>query len=429
MMDELLRGVSYREPEDQRLLTAIRQDHEDKGRLMDLLLDSQPFAREQITGAMLVKVQVLRFKAQQLAERRHQAVIRMQQVADSRIIAALVVLSLLSMAGLALLIRRVNQGVDVLLTGMKRAASGDLDYAIPVSHNNEFGALALSFNDMSQQLRQAEIGRSRAAEALKDLNAALEQKVQERTAKLKRAYQALEQSQAQMLQMEKLSALGTLIGGVAHEVNNPLMGIRGYLEYAIGKQEPGRPREMLQRAVGEVERIARIVKNMLVFSRLQPANEDQRCDPARVIPETLALVEGDLRQAGIALDVCLPPRIAHLRCDSDALRQVLLNLLLNARDALKDAPAPHRIVLSLEQTGSSHAVLHIADNGQGVPEAIKARIFDPFFTTKKSGNGTGLGLAVSHQLISNAGGRLTLAEAEDGGAVFSIELKILSEDT
>ncbi|WP_374683128.1 ATP-binding protein [Accumulibacter sp.] len=427
-LSSVLAGAHFSEPEGEQLLETLRQDHEDNVRLLHLLFEAHPSAREQVIGALLVNLQGLGFKAQQLADLQRAAMARVRGAANTRIIAVLVTVSLLSVLFLSLLSRRLNRGFEVLLEGLRRAAGGDLEQAIRVADDNEFGTLSRSFNAMAEQLKKVESERAMATEELKLLNAVLEGKVVERTAKLEAAHQALEQSQAQMLQMEKLSALGTLVGGVAHEVNNPLMGILGYLEYAIGKLEEGRPRSMLERAVGEVERIARIVKNMLVFSRMPLSVADQNCDPARVLADTLVLLEGERRQADVLVDLRLPAPVPRLRCSHDALQQVLLNLLFNACHACKESPGPHSVRVTLEQFDNARAVLRVADNGPGVPDAIKARIFDPFFTTREAGSGTGLGLAVSRQLIDNAGGKLTLADMPGGGAVFSIELDVLPEE-
>ncbi|WP_313951658.1 ATP-binding protein [Accumulibacter sp.] len=429
ILGNLLAEARFSEPASASLLDAIRQDVADQGRLMSLLLDGQAIADEDATGAPSAHgVHVLRIKVQELADLQRQSIDRIQRAAVIQIVSVLVALSVLSMLMLALLSRRLNQGFKLLLSGLERAAIGDLQLALPITSANEFGRLSRTFNDMAERLHQAQAERALAVDELKALNSALERKVAKRTSKLALAYQELEQSQAQMLQMEKLSALGTLVGGVAHEVNNPLMGILGYLEYAIGKLEPGRPRTMLERAVGEVERIARIVKNMLVFSRMPLSVADQNCDPARVIADTLVLIEGESRQAEVVLDVRLPAPVPRLRCGHDALQQVLLNLLFNACHAFKESPVPHCVSVTLEQLDNARAALRVADNGPGVPEAIKARIFDPFFTTKATGSGTGLGLAVSRQLIDNAGGKLTLADMADGGAVFSIELDVFPEE-
>ncbi len=313
--------------------------------------------------------------------------------------------------------RHVLRPLRAMVAHIEAYGSGQRTERVPKLGVVELDALATTFNRTADQLDASMVSRDD-----------LEQEVVERVRaeeETRLANQELKRSQAQVIQMEKLSALGTLVGGVAHEVNNPLMGIHGYLAYAIGALEPGRPREMLERAVGEVERVARIVKNMLVYARMQPAAADQHCDPARVIADTLALIEGEMRQADVVFDVRLPPLAPRLRCTADALQQVLLNLLLNACHACKESPAPHRVTVTLvELPERSRAVLSIADNGPGVPDAIKARIFDPFFTTRSTGSGTGLGLAVSRQLIDNAGGQLTQADALGGGAVFLIELGV-----
>ncbi|KOR30842.1 hypothetical protein TI04_03890 [Achromatium sp. WMS2] len=252
-----------------------------------------------------------------------------------------------------------------------------------------------------------------------------ESKLAAEAAALTRINAELKQSQVQILQMEKLSALGTLVGGVAHEVNNPLMGIHGYLDYAISKIEPGKPLEMLKRALTEVERVTRIVKNMLAFSRFQTADSTQTCNALDIIKNTVALLSGELRKADIKITMQIPEHPVQLHCSADTLQQSLLNLLINARDAFENSPGSHEITVKLENINDKLARIQIIDNGPGVPEAIKHKIFDPFFTTKVTGKGTGLGLSVSRQLLNNAGGSLSLMDAAGGGSIFSIELKLV----
>lgn len=262
-----------------------------------------------------------------------------------------------------------------------------------------------------------------AQEALRQINEDLKNRIAEKVqaeAQARIAYQHLQETHEQLIQMEKLSALGTLVGGVAHEINNPLMGIKGYIEYASDKLDEGRPREVLRRASAEVDRIGRIVKNMLVFSRSNASSSFDDVDLTQAVRKTVALVDADLRHQNIDLRVCVPETPVMARGNMDNFQQAVLNLILNARDALRQHPLPHKIEISVRNDGNGQCIIAVADNGPGIPEAIKSRIFDPFFTTKPAGQGTGLGLAVTRQLIEASGGSIAVGTSPGGGASFVI---------
>lgn len=262
-----------------------------------------------------------------------------------------------------------------------------------------------------------------AEEALRQSNNDLEKRIAEKEqaeAETRIAYQHLQETHEQMIQMEKLSALGTLVGGVAHEINNPLMGIKGYIEYTRDKLDEGRPKEILYRASAEVDRIGRIVKNMLVFSRSKSTLSTSDVDLVHAVRETVALVDEDLRHQDIALCIAEPGTPVMATGNMDNIQQAVLNLILNARDALKQHPLPHKIDISITHGAAGKCMITVADNGPGIPESIRTKVFDPFFTTKPAGQGTGLGLAVTRQLVEASGGSIEVGAAASGGASFVI---------
>ncbi|CAG1022264.1 two-component system, LuxR family, sensor histidine kinase DctS [Methylococcales bacterium] len=244
--------------------------------------------------------------------------------------------------------------------------------------------------------------------------------------KLQDAYAALQQSQAMLIRQEKLAAMGTLVGGVAHEVNNPLMGIGGYINFAYESMDDGKPREMLGKALKEVERIARIVRGMLVFGR-QTDPSKQEADVIAVLDSLASLIAAEYKECGVTLSMDTASRPPPAAINDDSLQQVLLNLLLNARDSLAGIPPPREVTIS---TGLSDSMLEIAvcDNGPGVADAIISRIFDPFFSTKDPGSGTGLGLAVSRQMAEEVNGSLEYRPGP-AGACFILRLPTLNSKT
>lgn len=237
--------------------------------------------------------------------------------------------------------------------------------------------------------------------------------------KLQDAYLALQQSQAMLVRQEKLAAMGTLVGGVAHEVNNPLMGIGGYITYAYENIDEGRPRDMLGKALKEVERIARIVRSMLVFGR-QSDPSQQAADVQMILQNISSLIEAEYKSAEITLSTDIPKQLPPAHINIDSLQQILLNLLLNARDSVKDIDTPREV--SIKATMVRQMIeIAVYDNGPGVPQEILSRIFDPFFTTKPPGSGTGLGLAVSQQMIEEVHGTLEY-RPQTTGACFVLRL-------
>lgn len=219
------------------------------------------------------------------------------------------------------------------------------------------------------------------------------------------AYVQLQENQEHMLQMEKLSALGTLVGGVAHEINNPLMGVMNFVEFAIGHSSDAKNQQVLNQAMQQLQRIRKIVSNMLIFMRSRSTTTGN-CNIQEVLNQTLLLLEGELRKGNITIINDLPQDLANIACTAESLQQILINLLINARDALSETENPH-IRLSTNQS-LDIIELCIADNGPGISEEIQSKMFDPFFTTKPPGKGTGLGLSVTRRLVQDSGGLISV---------------------
>jgi two-component system, NtrC family, sensor kinase len=229
--------------------------------------------------------------------------------------------------------------------------------------------------------------------------------------------------ESQLIQSEKLAAVGTLVSGVAHELNNPLTSIAGLSEFLLEQHQGSEPeREHLRVINDQAERASRIVRNLLTFARKGPA-EGAPVDLADVVQRTVLLMGYEMRQAGVTVETALAPGVPAVHGNRDQLQQVVLNLLINARQALAllEDGAPRRIVISLDHE-AERVVLRVKDSGPGMPAEIAAQIFDPFFTTKAPGEGTGLGLFLSYGIAESHGGTLT-AESEPGqGASFALAL-------
>ena len=217
------------------------------------------------------------------------------------------------------------------------------------------------------------------------------------------AYTKLQENQEHMLQMEKLSALGTLVGGVAHEINNPLMGVMNFVEFAAGRSTDEKSKEILDQALQQIHRIKKIVSNMLLFVHTRPTPSGN-CQIMEVIRQTLLLLEGELSKDSIAVEIDAADDLPAIHCSADSLQQILVNLIINARDALADSQQPQIKINVRLMEGMLE--LSVTDNGPGIPHDVQTKIFDPFFTTKPPGKGTGLGLSVIRRLVQDVGGNI-----------------------
>ncbi|WP_120502568.1 ATP-binding protein [Roseovarius sp. EL26] len=234
----------------------------------------------------------------------------------------------------------------------------------------------------------------------------------------------LAQQQDQLYQNDKMSAMGELLAGVAHELNNPLSVVVGH---SLMLREDCTEPEIL-RQVDKIstaaERCSRIVKTFLTMARQQPVK--MQCVDINEIVQTAMDVArfGDAGE-GLSMTCDLALELPEICADPDQITQVIINLILNAEQAIHESGKGARITLEtrLSQDGAAIEIL-VEDDGPGIAKNIRSRIFEPFFTTKDVGEGTGIGLALCHRIIGSHGGQITLTDQQDGGSLFNIQLPV-----
>lgn len=223
-------------------------------------------------------------------------------------------------------------------------------------------------------------------------------------------------------QADKLSAMGSLLAGVAHELNNPLAILVAQSELLIATSGSEDQRRRAERIHAAAERAGRIVKGFLAMARQRPEQREplQLNDLVRT---ATGMLGSSLTKQEIALSLDLAPDLPAVVADQDSLGQVIANLIVNAQHALADRPAPRRIGIATRREGPD-LVLSVADSGPGVPTELAERIFEPYSTTRPQGFGTGIGLSVSKTAVEAHGGRLAYRPAPGGGALFTVTLPL-----
>ncbi len=275
--------------------------------------------------------------------------------------------------GAFVLTRLVVQPLRAVERATTRVRAGDWEQRIVAEGPREVAALADAFNQMTASLAE---------------------------------------QREQLIRTEKLASVGQLAAGVAHEIGNPLAAVLGYVD--LLKSDTGTlpewdRRDILARLKTETQRIHRIIQDLLAYSR--PAREEARpTDPLGVLRGTLGLLAPQARFRGVNVELVPAEGGAEALISPERLTQVLVNLLLNAADAMGGKGTIRAACARLD----GRVVLTIADEGPGVPAELRRKIFDPFFTTKEPGQGTGLGLSISRSIVESYGGTLELASSERG---------------
>ena len=229
------------------------------------------------------------------------------------------------------------------------------------------------------------------------------------------------QLEEQLQQREKLSSIGLLAAGVAHEVNTPLTGVSSYTQMLLGMLPESDPKHaLLQKVRRQADRATDIVNNLLNFSRTGSAAEFNRVDIHRVLDDTLQLLEPQLRRSQIEIIRDYGEGLPEVHGNSVKLQQVFTNLILNARDSISNGNG--RITLTTRNDEDDSVLVEVADSGVGIAPENVAKIYDPFFTTKGVGGGTGLGLAVTYGIVQEHSGHISVASTPGVGSTFRITL-------
>ena len=333
---------------------------------------------------------------------------------------------LLVMLGILLsvtLVKMIASPINALVEATERIACGDLSQRVHVATDQELERLALAFNTMCDSVQKTQ-------GELELHNQNLEQMVRERT-------QKLEEAQRQVLQSEKMAAVGQLAAGVAHELNNPLGGILGYAQFALEKVQKGNLSETeigaFSRYLSDIELQARrckmIVKNLLKFSRSSNKEEFGLVDINASLEEVFLFTSHQLGMKDIHLNRQLQPDLPHVVGNANSLQQVFTNIIINSMQSMSEG-GELVVRTSLEQPvgefGGAVAIM-FKDSGGGIPKENLSKIFEPFFTTKKVGEGTGLGLAVSYGIIRDHGGDIKAESTLGVGSTFTVVLPIVRE--
>jgi len=308
--------------------------------------------------------------------------------------------------------RRLTSALERLTDAARAVGAGKLDARVSLTSDDEVGTLARTFNQMGEELTasRAEIER---------WNRELEARVAERTRELKDA-------QAQLVQAQKLAALGQLGAGVAHEINNPLGGVIGHVQLLLADRAPSSSDyEALKHIEEGARRASAVVQNLLRFSVQRKEPVRTAVDLNKLVRDTLSLTESLIRDQKIELVYDLADGKPRARADAGQLAQVLLNLVANARTAMP-AGGKLRIATRTEAGDAGAAAPRVAlvveDSGKGIAPEIRERIFEPFFTTKDDWSNVGLGLSVSYRIVEEHGGRIDVQSEPAHGATFTVWL-------
>ena len=343
--------------------------------------------------------------------------------------------------------RRLSQPLLLLDQTTRRVAEGDLTARADIHTGDEVESLSHSFNMMTEALRKAhdeleQRVQERTAE-LSQSNALLRQEVAERARAVeaqKAAEQELEAQRALSMRSDRLRSLGEMAAGIAHELNQPLVGVRGLAEHILISMDRNwdlsedKLRTRLQCIVEQADRMVHIIDHVRLFAREAGKPDVSPVNVNEVIGSGVDMLGAQFQSHGVTLECELADDLPLVMGNPYSLEEVVLNLLSNARDAVQSRfgegtdPTAGRVRLKTglnSEEAGLRVTIEVEDNGAGIAEDALARIFDPFYTTKAPDKGTGLGLAISKSIVDDIGGQISARSEEDSGTVVTIFLPAL----
>jgi two-component system NtrC family sensor kinase len=311
--------------------------------------------------------------------------------------------------------------------GAKIIAEGNLDHKIAISSKDEIGKLAFSFNQMTTRVKESK-------QEIEKWNQTLEKKVDERTQELQRAYTELKEAQYQLVQSGKMAAIGLMGAGIAHELNNPLVGIIGYVQLMLMKMRKGHFSEddfaafhkNLNYVEKESQRCKRIVDDLLNYSR-ESKKFFEPIDVRRTIEQTLSIMEFQLRKWHIKVSRRFPDEQVVVMGNADKLQQVYINFIANAHHAMPEGGEIKVMLDTSVEAGARFAQISFEDTGCGIPEDEVDKVFESFFSSQRDMNNLGLGLSISNQIVKDHKGKITVKSVVNEGTIFTVTIPMVSK--
>lgn len=311
-----------------------------------------------------------------------------RQLLSDLVIVGLIIIFIASVSGVVVS-RKFTSPLEVLSAAVRKIATGDFNVNVDIKSRDEIGQLSTSFNDMADELL-----------------------VRERS---------LKSAQLALVQSEKMAAVGTLSAGLAHEVKNPLSAVLGYAQLSKRKlSQPDVIRKHLDTIESETRRCNEIISNLMQFSRQEKGQFTDVCIN-EVVEKSVAIVDHQLGLKNVQINTELTPDVPEIIGNQNQLQQVLMNLAINAQQAMEPDGGTVDIATYFDD---EKVYISVSDTGPGISEEVADKIFEPFYTTKAAGEGTGLGLSVTYGIIRDHKGEIRVEKADSGGARFVIELPL-----
>lgn len=311
----------------------------------------------------------------------------------------------------ALISHSILKPIRKLMTATVRIGKGQLDSKVEVKSKDEIGVLAASFNRMTDELKES-------TTSVENLNREMEARKKTEEA-LKKAYKELKEKERELVQAEKMAALGTVSAGMAHEINNPLMGIMLLVQNLASQKREEKEQKVLSFIDNGLKRIEGVVSKLLAFSRKEKLilrNESIN----NIIEETIPFVSHEFTSNDIELVKEYGKDLPDLEVSANAMQQVFMNILLNAKDSVLDSGSKKITIATYME--NDVVKIKVKDEGCGIKKEDLKKVFDPFFTTKAVGKGLGMGMSIVRNIIEQHGGKISINSEQKKGTEVIISL-------